>query len=388
MKKKIIHKLIALALFLLGIAWLPAAWNGRWAQDWFEGDPKLQSRLAEGVAEWLEEDLSRNNFTTGSKQFDGEWLFGTYCMAAMGFGQCAVAHPDERGWERERYLELMEQAIDEMLSDRVRQYDRESWPSDPLDSLDSDDAHAAYLGYMNLAMSFHCLLVPDSKFSELNDRITQALRRRVSNSPTLLIETYPSETYPVDNCAVIASIALNNRVHRIANDELIEEWIRCCRKYYIDPKSGLLYQAMDDEIAYPRDAPRGSGTTLGLYMLSFMDLPLARDLYAAVHDELAQNIFGFGFMREYPKGIPGKANIDSGPVIFGLGLSPTGFALSGARICGDRSTFKNLYATAHAAGAPLKDKETLHYVTGASLGDAILFAMLTAVPNGIEGILP
>jgi len=30
----------------------------------------------------------------GRVEFDGEWLFGTYMMAAMGFGQVALASDD------------------------------------------------------------------------------------------------------------------------------------------------------------------------------------------------------------------------------------------------------------------------------------------------------
>jgi hypothetical protein len=217
MRRFIQRRLLAGILFLVGIAWIPSAWNGRWAKRWFEGDAQLQTKLANGVEEWMDTGLDRDDFTTGSKQFDGEWLYGTYSMAAMGFGQCALANPDRR----ERYLALMEQAIDEMLSDRVRQFDIERWKSDPLESLDTDEGHAAYLSYMNLAMGFHRLLDPNSKFAGLNDRISNALRRRIEASPTLLIESYPYETYPVDNCAAIASVALNSRVNGNRYDELV-----------------------------------------------------------------------------------------------------------------------------------------------------------------------
>lgn len=118
-----------------------------------------------------------------------------------------------------------------------------------------------------------------------------------------------------------------------------------------------------------------------------MDMTLSEDLFAAVQKELAGKVCGFGLVREYPKSIRGqRGDIDSGAVIFGYGLSPTGFALGGARLHGDGGYFKNLYATAHAAGAPLQTKDRFNFVTGASLGDAILFAMLTAKPGGITEI--
>lgn len=383
MRKALLHQLIACLLFIVGIAWLPYAWHARLANRWFEGDRELQTKLANGVEQWMHERLDRDDFTTGSKQFDGEWLYGTYVMAAMGYGQLAAQQPENR----DRWLALMEEAIDEVLSGRVREFDSERWKSDPLESLDTHEGHAAYLGYINLAMSLHRLLKPDSKFAELNDRISAALRRRIEASPTLLIESYPHETYPVDNCAVIASVAVNGRLTIKGFDDLPGRWAGRCRRKYIDPDSGLLFQAVNGRSGQPYDFPRGSGTTLGLYFLSFMDRQLSQELYEAVSAH-TDSIFGFGFVREYPRHIRGQnGDIDSGAVIFGYGLSPTGFALGGARIHRDARNFRHLYATGHAAGGPFETKEQFNFVTGASLGDAILFAVLTAPTGGMEGVI-
>ena len=280
----ILRQTVACALFMVGMAWIPYAWHSRLAERWFAGDAELQTKLANGVEHWMQSGLDRDHFTTGSKLFDGEWLYGTYVMAAMGFGQMALEQPENKN----RYLTLMEEAIEEVLSDRVRAFDSERWKSDPLETLDTDEGHAAYLGYLNLAMGFHRRLDPESKFAELNDRISVALRRRIEASPTLLLESYPHETYPVDNCAVIASVAMNR------TGDLPKRWAERCRKKYIDPKSGLLFQAMDGRTGQPYAFPRGSGTTLGLYFLSFMDMDLSGDLYEAVKQELAGTVCGFG----------------------------------------------------------------------------------------------
>lgn len=66
MRKLLKRQLAAGLLFLLGITWLPAAWNSRWADRWFEGDAHLQSQLANGVTLWLDGELGRDDFTTGS----------------------------------------------------------------------------------------------------------------------------------------------------------------------------------------------------------------------------------------------------------------------------------------------------------------------------------
>ncbi len=369
---------IALLLFLAGVWLIPHRWCSRDSGDWYRGDPAVQKKLAAGVEQWIIKDLQRDNYSTGNRQFNGEWLFGTYLMAGLGYGQTALEHPE---W-RTRHLQLMEHCIDRILTPGVRAFDRESWRNDPIDSLDEDSDHAAYLGYFNLLLSLHRLLEPKSKYSQLNDRITEALCRRIHNSRTGLLSTYPGETYPVDNCAVIASIGLHDRATGTNHRELLMAWEARLREKYIDPTSGLLFQAVDSLDGSPIDAPRGSGTTLGAYLLSFSHPGLSRELHMAVKRQLFRTCLGFGAVREYPVSFSrGRGDIDSGPVLFGIGISPTGFLVSTSRIFGDRSMFSDLYGTVDLFGAPLDGNNGLTFVTGGPIGNAIMFAMLTAQPE-------
>jgi hypothetical protein len=73
-----------------------------------------------------------------------------------------------------------------------------------------------------------------------------------------------------------------------------------------------------------------------------------------------------------------RSDIDSGPVILGFGVSATGFAVGASRANDDRDSFVALYATAHLFGAPFDESGSRTFTTGGPLGDAILFAMLTA----------
>lgn len=363
----------SLAAFLLPLWFIPHRWCERDSAAWFRGDEQRQAQLARGVERLVTNPLGRAHFKTGSEQFNGEWLFGTYLMAGFGFGQTALEHPQRRA----RHLALMEHCIERILADDVRAFDREMWRNDPLDTLDRDTGHdhAAYLGYFNLLLSFHHQLDPNSRFAPLNDRITAALVRRLERSRTLLLLSYPAETYPVDNAAVIASIALHGPQHR----PLVEQWIARCRKDYLDPQTGLLIQAVEPHSGAAADSPRGSGTALAAYFLSFADLPLSRDLYRAAQTHLADTVFGFGVVREYPRHCRGgRGDIDSGPVILGYSISATGFLIAGSRIHGDADEFARLTSTAHLFGAPFRRAGRREYVTGGPLGNAILFAMLTA----------
>jgi hypothetical protein len=377
-RRFLIRTLVSVALLLAGVSFVPYLWCSRNADAWYRGDAELQQELARGVEEWVSTDLTRGHFSTGSSQFNGEWLFGTYLMAGLGFGQMALEHPELK----ERHVELMAQCIEKILSPEVRAFDRESWGDDPIESLDSDSDHAAYLGYFNILLSLHRQLEPESQYADLNDRITESLVRRVKASDILLIQSYPFEVYPVDNCAVIGSIGLHARATGTERTEMLSRWRDYCRDNYVDPESGLLYQAVDPCSGDPIDEPRGSGTVLGLYFLSFSDPDFSEQLYGSVKKSLFGRVFGFGAVKEYPPGKrSGRGDIDSGPVVFGFGLSPTGFLIAGTRIHADRDGYRRLFATAYAWGAPYEKNDRLNFVTGGPLGDAILFAMLTASPG-------
>jgi hypothetical protein len=365
----------ATALGLAGSSLMPQWWFGRHAEAWFQGQPQPQAALARGVAGWLTNDLSRQTFSTGSRQFNGEWLFGTFMMAGMGFGQTVLSHPELRAI----HLPQMSACIDRMISPEVRAFDRESWKNDAVDSLDGDSAHAAYLGYLNLLLSLNRLLDPQSQHASLNDRVTAALARRVAQSPTRLLETYPGEVYPVDNAAVAASIGLYDRATGADHGALLRDWGARCRRDYLDPATGLLVQAVDPSSGRPIDKPRGSGSCLAQYFLSFSDPALAADLHHAIMKHLAGTLFGFGMVHEYPATVArGRGDIDSGPVILGFGVSATGFCLAGTRQHGDAASFRRLFATGALFGAPLRRGDASQFVTGGPIGDAIMFAMLTA----------
>ena len=151
--KFLIRRILAVALLLLGILFVPYLWCVREAAAWFDGDAGTQQRLALGVAAWTSRDGSNEGFSTGSGRFDGKWHFGRSMMA--GFGQTALEHPE---W-RDRRLHRVDRCLARLLDDNVQQFSSQAWRDDPLDS--DMQHHATYLGYINLALGLHHFIDPD-----------------------------------------------------------------------------------------------------------------------------------------------------------------------------------------------------------------------------------
>jgi hypothetical protein len=357
-------RLLWVAFFALALGLVPHRLCAGEADDWLAGDAATQKRMAQAMAETIARPLSRHDYPTGSRLLDGEWLFGTYMMAAMGFGQIALEHPELKA----EMLPRLRQCLARLIAPDVRAFDREAWGSDPLD-LDGDDDHGSYLGYLNLALSLDRLLEPDGEYARLNDRVTATLAARLERSPSLLLQSYRGSVFPVDNGAVIGSIALHDRaVASQAHARLVQRFCARLRHDSVDARTGLLHQTM------PHGAPRGSGTAFAAYFLGYADPALGRDLVAAMKRELYGAPLGFGAMREYPRGRNGHGDIDSGPLVFGFSIGASGFALGAARMHGDGALFRGLYATVQLTGAPVAGR----FATGGTIGNAILFAMLTA----------
>src|SRR6516162_7055611 len=95
-RNMLVRRLVFVSLFAVAVALIPFRLCAGEADDWYRGDDKTQAELTRSLEETIARPLARHDFPTGSRVLDGEWLFATYMMAAMGFGQLALEHPDQR----------------------------------------------------------------------------------------------------------------------------------------------------------------------------------------------------------------------------------------------------------------------------------------------------
>lgn len=364
---------IAILIFVACTAIIPRWWCGRDAHRWFDGDPELVTALAREVSATALRGVSEKDFTNDSPVFKGEWQFGTYQMTALGLLQVVRTYPELRA----EFMPAIDASIDRMLSAEVRAFDTAQWNEDALESLDGPKSHAAYLGYMNVVLGVYRQLTPDSRFNNINDRISRALARRLGESPKCLLETYPGEAYPVDNASVVASIILHSKNTGELHGNISSRALALFQKDWMENGTGLLHQAIDGSFGRPADRARSSGTALSAVLLAYAERDVSRALYKSVQKRCADSLFGFGFVDEYPDNEKGSGDVDSGPLIFGISPSGCAFSLAAARAFGDRDTFVQLYRTAHLMGTPVDFNGRRTYVTGGPLGNAILLTMLT-----------
>jgi hypothetical protein len=369
-----IRALCLAASVAVAVPTVPRLICGRDAGRWFDGDRATQDALARGVARAVVDHRGTVFFHTGEARFDGQSAIAIYQMAILGLGQVVLEHPERRA----EYLPAIRAAADRLVDPETLRYAARVYGHNGLVRMGPGEGHA-YLGYVNLALGMVRLVDPETPHARLHDRLTAQLAARLDASPRGLVETYPGETWPPDVAAVAGSIGLHGRAAGADHRELLDRWAQRFAACALD-RSGYLVQAVRSGSCAPLDAPRGSGTAVASYFVSFAHRGLSRRLHGAVAREGRRSLLGFAGVREYARGHAGAGDVNAGPILLGISVGATGFALGAARANGDRRLFVELYRTTHLFGLPVDHGGRRTFAAGGVLGDALLLAMLTARP--------
>jgi hypothetical protein len=377
----------AFALFMARV--FTPLWCGQDASGWYDGNAVLQRGLAaEQLAFEASDTAARRAPSTA--HLKGEWALVAHQMTALGLAQLVLAHPE---WRAEYGPVLREAALRSFLPE-MRGFGTRAWHGeDALASLGSEHGHA-YLAYPALAVGMARLTTGSDPYWRSqqgvatvaqHDALIAAYARRLAASTFGMIETYPGQAFPTDVAAVAAAIAVHGRVTGRDTRPLIASWAANVRAHQVDSASGLIFQRMNAFDGSALDLPRGSGTGLAAYYAGFADRPLARTLTEALLNQ-ESTFFGFGAIREYLPGAGGSGDIDSGPVLLGVSVAATGFALAPARSLHHRDAFKRIYRTTALFGMPLQS-EVFTFRSGGPIGNALMLALLTSGPELAEETL-
>lgn len=373
------RRILTTLLLLLPVLTVPRLLLAFESSRWAESDaPLALSDHLHALAQQPPEGLGPTplGIDPGAEQFVGEWIFGTWMMAAAGHAQVGLAFPEHRDQQAERAA----QAIDLAIADRSWAFDTQRWGDTAFSHLDGQggqgDHDHAVLGYLGVSLGLLRLLQPDNRHAALHDALVAYVSTRLQGTHAL--ETFPGEAYPVDHAASLATVALHARARGEAPPAWLEASLEDFEQRYVDPR-GLLIQAVEPGTGELRSLARGSGSALGAWFLGHADPELALRLGRSIRAELATSRFGVDAVLEYSPADCGSAydcqgDVDSGPLILGTSVSATGFSLAAARRLQDEDWSRQLWATARTFGA----YDGYRFHTGGPLGNAIMLAMLTA----------
>jgi hypothetical protein len=303
-----------------------------------------------------------------------EWAIGTLSMTSAALTNLVFLYPETR----EESKGAIATMIERVLRDDLTSYETNSWGEGALSTLDGNHGHIGYLAHLNFMLGAYRIAGGDARFDYLHRRISDALARRVLQSGHHYLETFPGQIFIPDNAATIASLSIAQLTLGINYQEPISAWLAQTRGRLLDPATGLIRPWIDSD-GKGVGPPRGSYAAWTIYYLNWVDRNFAQEQYRLLKTNFAVKLpFGLAALREYPQGYHGHADVDSGPVIFGISTSGTGFMIAGARLGKDADYLQGLLTSAEVVGGTVGARGVRHYLFAPVVGEAIVLAMKTA----------
>lgn len=313
-------------------------------------------------------------------QFQGEWALYSCSMFTAALVNIAELYPETR----EETLRYINELIDIAKSSELRKYDRIRWGEDPLGTLNGDKSHVSYLSHLAWMISGYKRIGGDDRHAELYKSLCRAMNRRILQSPTLNLPTYPNEYVYVPDM-LVAIVALSNYSHQNHGEyaSTVEKWIQKAKTDWIDDKTGLLasflpINSWDAETKLP---VKGSYSALNCYYLTFIDAAFAKEQYDKLKAIFLQKVPMTGIKEYSDRSCFFGLDIDAGPIVFNLSPSGIAFAIGCVTYFGDTKIRNGLLKTAEICGTTISWNNRKHYLLSniALVGEAIMLAMKTNV---------
>jgi hypothetical protein len=183
-------------------------------------------------------------------------------------------------------------------------------------------------------------------------------------SPTPFLSSYPGGAWPADGLVGLTALRLHDRLDAPRYPGVISRWIAEAVDR-LDSTTGLIPHAADATTGHPITAARGSSQSLMLRFLAEVDPALARGQYERFRKLFVVQRPGLPpGIREFPGGSRGNVDVDSGPVLFGMGASATVVAVGTARTFGDEELAAPLEQTVEATAIPVTLSGEKRYLLG------------------------
>ncbi|MEE6262471.1 hypothetical protein [Plantactinospora sonchi] len=195
------------------------------------------------------------------------------------------------------------------------------------------------------------------------------------------LTAYPGQAWPVDSTVAIASLRLHDTLLPPRYAPTVARWLDGVR-HRLDPVTGLMPHRVEPVTGAPLEVARGTSQSVIHRFLPEIDPAFAREQYLRFRNRFVASPLGLGpTVREYPVGMDGPGDVDSGPLLLGVSLSATVVTLGAAQVQGDGALAGALANYGELAGIPVDTPWTKRYALGLMpIGDAFLAWSKTARP--------
>jgi hypothetical protein len=232
---------------------------------------------------------------------------------------------------------------------------------------DDSGLHASHLNLILGAQD----VVGGAHDADLHARLSGALAQRSQREPTHHVPSFFNGPmrWPADQSATLASLQRFDAAH---GQHLAPPAITAWRAF-LDTHSadGLPWSEVTGNARHAR-LPRGCALSFGIRYTAEFDPELAGRWWKVYKQRYLVDRLLVGF-REWPPGQDLAPDVDSGPIVMGVGAAATAFGLAAARAVKDDATGSRLEITANTLGTAAALDPSLAAARDSTLAQAILF---------------
>jgi hypothetical protein len=224
---------------------------------------------------------------------------------------------------------------------------------------------AFYFGWKNYLLSK--IFLTDTTFSEYNtlkgNFIAEAdsFDLHLKESATPYFESYFEQTWPADMFVAMAALSNYNQINP-RYKTTVEKWLQSV-KQHVDSNQLIPHQ-VDHANASILNEARGSSMSLILRMLAEIDKAYAQSLWINFEKKYVFDILGLPFLREFPKEKQSYSDIDSGPVVLGVGFSGTIVMIGTYAVMDQKDMSDRQYSVINAFGFKSETSNEKKYLFG------------------------
>jgi len=322
--------------------------------------------------------LDPNDDVAVMRGVNPEWEWMSRMFTVVGLANRALEHDGER----EAALGAMDRIIDESLAD-ARDQENFLLPYARAKSFVDPSARSLFIdGELLMMLAARVVVAPRPDFTSEANELAMSIEGAMRRSPTLSAESYPDECWTFCNTTALAALAMFDRANADEDHaRLAKDWVLQAKSKLVDQRTGMLVSSFTRD-GRVLDGPEGSSIWMSAANLLFVDDAFARDQYGRARRELGRTTLGFGWALEWPAGLEGHVDVDSGAIIplTGASAGSSGLAVLGASAFGDDEFRDALLSSLELAAMPRDDASGRRYLASNRVGDAVLFDALAFGP--------
>lgn len=213
-----------------------------------------------------------------------------------------------------------------------------------------------WLGQRNLLLGRYLELTPETQrpLPEVTEfhQNSEELFRAFGRSRAAHLDSYPGMCWPADNVTALASLLIHDEIYGTNYRTAFEAW-KNWTVAHACPLTGLPAGHLHSNNGQHIESARGCATSWILPLIMEMDPDWGAELYRLYQEQFRITRLGFRMFREWPKASTAtRADVDSGPILWGAGVTATGAGLAGARSAGNFRTETDIRDLSRMFGWP------------------------------------